>query len=270
MKNINVAIKEIRDAQAISQASIASKLGITQSSVAQFETNRAKVSLETLLKIAPLINLNPDFIQDRTCNPFKQVDKDIPIKMYISNDRNGEPDFYMLKKIVEMNDQCNIVYCGDSRPEAIKGKRVKTFGIFGCIIYIYVQDSDNNVFLIRRKDRDALDVTQLDKELREIAVIKKRGLFTTVTTDIPLCDDVDSDYIRSQLSAEPNRKNIEFIDRLINGLREREVDTENRSDFEDISRYVHEMDADNLEFLLKRITRQITKIVKKEIKPPKK
>ncbi|HOR57786.1 MAG TPA: helix-turn-helix domain-containing protein [bacterium] len=259
MKNINVIFKEIRDAQGISQAELAGKLGITQSAITQFETNRSRLSLGTLLKIAPLLNINPGFIQDQTCNLFAQSNKTVPIKMYVKDDRYGNPDINILKLIVGNNDRCNIIYCGVNKLKDKRRNSNETFDISDNIFFICVQDSEDNIFLFRRKGKLPLKKAQLDKELKEIALTKKRCLFTAVIpTDTLLFNNADANSIRNLISAMPNRNNIEFIGRLINDLQRRNADDE----LENILRYAYEMNPDKLEYVLSRMVPHITNIVK--------
>lgn len=53
-----------RRAQGKTQSWVAGKVGISRATLAQFETGRPAISAATMRRIAPILNINPAYIDD--------------------------------------------------------------------------------------------------------------------------------------------------------------------------------------------------------------
>lgn len=71
MLDLNQLFSFAWKAQGIKQGSLARKVGIAQPSLSQFENGQATLSRKTLHAIAPLLNLNPEYIDCESENPFR-------------------------------------------------------------------------------------------------------------------------------------------------------------------------------------------------------
>lgn len=177
MGNLFQAARKI---QKITQREIATRAGITPSALSQFETENGTLSISTQLKIAPLININPDFILNNSRNPFKSEKL---IKMYLPG--LTRPDFSMLYTLYETNSKIDFMAMHPDNPV-----NDKIFGqhIYGpAILAIAVKDQDRNMFLFRRTERhfdDGAIVGMLDfqKDVKEKTRKDsgKQGNFKTV------------------------------------------------------------------------------------------
>jgi len=66
MRNIVEAIITLRELQGIKQSEIAVKLGISRSALNQFEKKKATLSKENILALAEILNLNSDWIANKS------------------------------------------------------------------------------------------------------------------------------------------------------------------------------------------------------------
>ncbi len=136
----------VRKMQKISQREIATLAGITPSALSQFETENGTLSTSALLKIAPLININPDFILNNSGNPFKSEKL---IKMYLPG--LTRLDFSMLHTLYEANSKIDFLAMHPDNPVHDKIFGQHSYG--PAILAIAVEDQDRNLFLFRRTER---------------------------------------------------------------------------------------------------------------------
>ena len=66
-------LKEIREANKLSQVETAQKLGVTKQSVANWENGNIMPSIDMLVKIAKLFNITTDFLLGLDCRKFIDV-----------------------------------------------------------------------------------------------------------------------------------------------------------------------------------------------------
>jgi transcriptional regulator with XRE-family HTH domain len=170
-------IQVIRVAQGISQRSIASGLGVHQSSVAQFETGRSKLSLETLARMASLLNLNRAFIERGTGSPFKPRKPGEAIKLLISPKPESGPDLYLLNLILTRSEQARITILLPPLDQA-RGK----LGMPGFYYAIAIRDDRGIAYLLRAKDSKKLtgSVSELQAEIDGIALRGRRNFHCEV------------------------------------------------------------------------------------------
>ncbi|GHU66549.1 hypothetical protein FACS1894184_04800 [Clostridia bacterium] len=80
MDSIGEGIKQERKRKNISQQAIASRLGITQGAVSEWERDGKRPSVENLLKLADLFGVTLDYLCFRTNNPLSLIKNDTPYK----------------------------------------------------------------------------------------------------------------------------------------------------------------------------------------------
>lgn len=149
-------IQIVRTAQGISQVGLAASIGVSQAAIASYEGGRRHtLSLQNLKKLAPFINLNPGFFENKALNPFKQVDSAKPIKIFLTEDRHGRINYDILRIIAARNLMADVVLLRVSelpdKPKNIaqqitKGNTICAFAI---------RDTYGNIFLFRKKKRES-------------------------------------------------------------------------------------------------------------------
>jgi len=144
-------MKMAREAQGISQRELASVLGVSQASIAQFETLKITLSLDSMLKIGTALNLNPFFVENNVGNPFKPVNKENAIKMFVPEAITGEIDFSLIELILVSNDETNCIFLTPPINDSKLRKRIQ--GLFYALL---IKDDDGNIFIMRRKKDNAL------------------------------------------------------------------------------------------------------------------
>jgi len=132
------------------QRDIARKVSITHSALSSYEAGRYTLSLSTLHQIAPLLNINPDFVTGKSKNPFKSEKL---IKMFF----NEQMHKYIIIEPINVLTGCNQKLEFISLVANIDLiTKVKNLSLFQKPIYaIAVRDGDNNIFLLRRKIKTA-------------------------------------------------------------------------------------------------------------------
>ena len=63
--------RRAREAKGLKQSDIADQCGISRSALARFETGSLRLAEETLLLIAPLLDIDPEFLRGNATIPFK-------------------------------------------------------------------------------------------------------------------------------------------------------------------------------------------------------
>jgi transcriptional regulator with XRE-family HTH domain len=137
--------------QAIKQRDIARKVDITHSALSSYEAGRYTLSRATLRRIAPLLNINPDFLDDQSVNPFKSKDL---IKMFFNEQMFAYIIIEPLNVLIAVNKQLKFISMISNID--LFSKAVGNLSLFQKPIYaIAVKDQDDNVFLLRRKSKAA-------------------------------------------------------------------------------------------------------------------
>jgi transcriptional regulator with XRE-family HTH domain len=161
--------KTVRQMQAIKQSEIAEYLGISQSSIAKFETGIAALNIERLKKVASYLSINPDFLENEHANPFKSEE---PIKMFLPTRFTVKIDFSLIYFIVESNYKVDLLFLS---PNAFFIGKLTKDTVFEYPIYaIVLRDQDDNMFIFRRKEKSYLNAAitgekHLEVELNKLA-----------------------------------------------------------------------------------------------------
>ncbi|MCX5803506.1 MAG: helix-turn-helix transcriptional regulator [Proteobacteria bacterium] len=176
MKDISEFFSQTRRLQGIKQVALAKELGITHSAIANFEAKKTKLSSETIIKIARLININPLYVTTEGVNPFKS---DNLIKMVLPETLIEGLNFGIIFFLGEVNVQLNIIFL--VAPSSIFQKILSKTVFENPVYAIAIKDGDNNVFLFRRKSNDPLyGERNLQLKLKEIS----RRYKTKINIDI--------------------------------------------------------------------------------------
>lgn len=151
MENLASLIRVIRMAQGITQRDLARYVGIHPSAVALFEVSRSKLSLATILRMAPFLSLNPDFLRNGSGAPIKPRRRGQLIKLFLSMTPESGVDYYLLDLILAKTEKAEIAILLPLLEEA-KGK----LGTPGLYYALAVQDSESIVYLFRGRDGERL------------------------------------------------------------------------------------------------------------------
>ncbi|SDJ69224.1 helix-turn-helix domain-containing protein [Alkalibacterium thalassium] len=103
--NIGHRLANLREKKGLSQAALAERLGMSQSSIAMWETNKRRVPDDALIKLADYYNVSTDYLLGR----------DVP-------EWASTEDVFELQTLLENN--VNMAYGGESLTEEEK-QRVK-------------------------------------------------------------------------------------------------------------------------------------------------
>jgi transcriptional regulator with XRE-family HTH domain len=71
--DIHYLFKIAREGKKLTQRGIAKQVGIHCSTLSHFEAGEPQIDVQTLLKIAPLLSINPDFLIESHHNPFRSA-----------------------------------------------------------------------------------------------------------------------------------------------------------------------------------------------------
>lgn len=169
MLDLNQLFGFARKAQGIKQGALARKVGIAQPSLSQFENGQATLSQKTLHTIAPLLNINPEYIDCESENPFRSSGL---IRMFFYETLLNGIDYSSLECIVKMNLSVEIIFL-----EAIARVKTNNWMISRTIIDRFTQaallkDQYGNIFLFRRKRKDVYFVGELDLHARLLEMAK--------------------------------------------------------------------------------------------------
>ena len=152
---INKIFKIARESQNINQTIISEAAEITQTAISKFENGNSTLSEKTLKKIAPLLNINPDFVSGKSLNPFKSSSL---VKLFVG--LGGL--YFFLNLFLEYNRKLDFLsiaprFSGMEKLTkqfgirllvSIVGKKISSAA--GTFIYaVAVRDASNNYFLIR-------------------------------------------------------------------------------------------------------------------------
>ncbi len=206
--HIREIFRYVRLAQAIQQSEVANAVGITHVALSRFEAGKSSLSIETLVKIAPLLNINPDFITGENINPFKSKKL---IKLYGAGlmGKLYEP----LNLLIEYNEKLDFVslvphFSGLKKLLSQTGTRIlapiysgNASAALSLFVYaVAVRDSDDNYFLIRSQDDNGYllwegadkDVAHLAASMAQMLGLSERRSFTFKRVEInkPLYEKV--------------------------------------------------------------------------------
>ncbi len=145
---LNELFKHAREMQGKKQSEIAGGAGIGQPSMALYESGRSTLSDATLRKIAPLLSINKEYLNDQTVNPFKSKKL---IKMTLPTRFTLQTDFTFIHFLVEVNKKLEFLLLS---PNLSFFNRIAKGTVFEVPLYaIVIRDQDGNMFLLRRKEK---------------------------------------------------------------------------------------------------------------------
>lgn len=181
---INVLFKMARDAQAVKQLDMVSASGVTQVALSRFESGKSTLSLDTLLKIAPILNISLSYLKGESSNPFHSQNL---IKMFLPEGMSG-PDFELIYLLAETNQRLDFIFL---QLPPVFGNRLARLGFGGgpYTIAIAIRNDDNNYFLFRTKPRpivnragDITGLQEMQTRIQEKATESDRTVSFSVLT----------------------------------------------------------------------------------------
>ena len=287
MESLPLFLRMVRDAQGISQAELSEKIGVSQSAIAQFEKMKATLSMRRVIRMAPILNVNPSYLQTGIGNPFMQTIKQKAIKMFFPEDPLGRIDSTLVRIIMDANKQADFFFLrpgyfnprsiakvsGTVKKELNQWQRQRASNTLLC--GLYVCDGDNNTFLFKRKNNRLFDNEELMPcFLERIGENDHKYFpFDTINLGLPECIEIikwhDSSF--EKLFAEiPRLKFLndrKFVTRLLNDLWSRKEFLKDSRTYEKAMAMVIGMRDDNLRRVLSVLVPRIAKVVEEIIVP---
>lgn len=170
-------IGPLREAKTMTQEALARVAGVDRSAIAHFEAGEeSALSVETQLKLAPLLDINPDYVLNKAPNPFKPHDPSGLITLFLKG-KAFHADTEPVRVIMEYGTITGALFLASSRISMAKRFK-KVAGGRTSIYALVLQDVDDNIFLVLHKDPDYF-IGYLD-DLS--ALIKEKGRDVTVNT----------------------------------------------------------------------------------------
>lgn len=277
MENLALFIRKAREAQGISQKEIAEAINISQSAITQFEKLKATLSVETLVKMAPLLNINPEFIEKGTGNPFKQVDKQKIIKMFMPENPLGEIDYVLIDLITKYNKEATFVLLLPVLHEKMRGdfKKLRSrLQPYGYCYALLIEDGDNNKIIFRRKDKEKILVStpdwvtrlnSLNKEGEKYFEIKAIELTENLFKNIEEWSNINVKELNTLLKSVNRREHIDFLRRLIKKIWTHKTMKKNQKDAKKIMKIIMDMENEDLDLLVAHLTHEFAEIIKKHL-----
>jgi transcriptional regulator with XRE-family HTH domain len=144
---LNALFKFARELQNIKQGKIAKNANITSSAISMFEHGTTNFKEETIENIAHCLNISSDYAKSMIGNPFKSEKL---IKMFVQESFLGRVDYSIFELFLDFNDKLQFLFL---IPEFSIGKILKAKTIELSIYAIAMKDSDNNIFIFRRRPK---------------------------------------------------------------------------------------------------------------------
>ena len=167
----------------MSQSDIAQEVGITQSAVAQFERGESALSRDKFIQMAPLLNINPKFLETSTGNPFKPNVAGKTIELILKTTLGDQVDFTPIKYIADYNSKAHFLFfkpmsvpeSDEMRVRKWQRKGMTTFGIG-------IRDSDGNTFFAARKQHVFFNEQEILQHLQKQAEEDKKEFHIRVAS----------------------------------------------------------------------------------------
>ena len=167
----------LREAKALTQAAVAQLIGVDRSAIAHFEAGEeSALSVETQLKLVPLLDINPDYILNKAPNPFKPHDPSGLIVLFLKG-KNFQADIQPIQVIMQYGAITAALFLASSRLSGMRRFK-KVAGGRTAIYALALQDVDDNIYLMLHKDPDSF-IGYLD-ELS--ATVPEKGRDVTANT----------------------------------------------------------------------------------------
>ena len=146
---LNALFVLARELQNIKQGEIAKYAHITPASVSAFCCGKANLKEETIENIAHCLNISSDYVKTMTENPFKSEKL---IKMFALESYIGRVDYSIFELFLDFNDRLEfLLLIPESSITISKILKTKTTEL--PVYAIVMRDSDNNIFIFRRKQK---------------------------------------------------------------------------------------------------------------------
>lgn len=263
---LQVLFRKIRESQGISQTMLAKAVGKTQGAITQFELMRASLSDDTLKKMAPTLNLNPDYIEKKTGNPFRCSNRQKLIKMYISENPSGELDFSLIEFIAEINEKASFYFLKPSMLH-LKSQRFALHSAYA----VLVEDVDENVFIFRKKRADDFfnyfklrqHLTDLTGKEGKIFEIKFLSILEPLYKKITNWNELTAEEFSHFLTISEAREKRELLIKLINKMIFLEADSDYREKLATVRKNFSKMDDQELDDLFLRLIPKLLEVTKR-------
>jgi transcriptional regulator with XRE-family HTH domain len=284
MEKIGLFIRMTREAHGITQMELAEKLGISQAAIAQFERLKATLSPETIINMAPLLNLNPDYVADGIGNPFKQRRSNEIIKMFFSEDPLGNIDFSLIDLIADKNEKAVFIFLKPAMHTGISSslgfrqdktlyRQILQQERQGNSIYaLVIQDDDKNIFLFKRKNNNLFNENDLISLLHEKALSEKK-YFDISISGIgykPYKDIREGaeklDWINDLIKHRSIEKKA-FLVRLAKDIWSHSSMMGNKDEYAEIKREIEKIPPEKIDHLLSQLMIELSKILRFFLKP---
>ena len=143
---ISELFRRAREAKGLKQSEIADQCGISRSALARFETGSLRLAEETLLQIAPLLDIDPEFLRGNARIPFKSptgsLIKFVVDKYHVNSD-------VLLSRLIALSDVLEIYYL---TPPLTIVDRIRHLNVASNPTYaLLMKDEAGNVYLFRCK-----------------------------------------------------------------------------------------------------------------------
>ncbi|ACD94582.1 helix-turn-helix domain-containing protein [Trichlorobacter lovleyi] len=228
--------RRAREAKGLKQSDIADQCGISRSALARFETGSLRLAEETLLLIAPLLDIDPEFLRGNAKIPFKSptgsLIKYVVDKYHVNSD-------VLLSRLLALSDVLEIYYLS---PPLTIVDRIRHLNVASNPTYaLLMKDEAGNVYLFRCKSpKDFLawddSISSWQNEQRKMAgkgghfepLIISKELFEKIR-DWQDIDKEDLDAVFSQKTENLIYKGIALSEaekKLILFIRDHHLDPE--------------------------------------------
>lgn len=228
--------RRAREAKGLKQSDIADQCGISRSALARFETGSLRLAEETLLLIAPLLDIDPEFLRGNAKIPFKSptgsLIKYVVDKYHVNSD-------VLLSRLLALSDVLEIYYLS---PPLTIVDRIRHLNVAANPTYaLLMKDEAGNVYLFRCKSpKDFLawddSISSWQNEQRKMAgkgghfepLIISKELFEKIR-DWQDIDKEDFDAVFSQKTENLIYKGIALSEaekKLILFIRDQHLDPE--------------------------------------------
>ncbi len=149
-----------RESLGLKQKEVAAKANITAAALSLFEAGKTSLSTNTLIRLANVLNLNPDFIKGKSKNPFRS--KDVIKFFFLTNDIR---DSMLISKVIWANDELEFVTI---YPYLESYRRFFSIELFNMMVpyAVAVRDSDGNMFLFSNRVPEKGVLQEIGEDLR--------------------------------------------------------------------------------------------------------
>jgi transcriptional regulator with XRE-family HTH domain len=252
-------MQRAREAKGIKQAELAVECGISRSALGRYEVGSLRFNVEVLLKIAPILDLNPDYFQGLTKNPFKSAHANL-IKFYV--DKYKVHTDILLNLLTQCSSRLEI-YC--ISPPLTVVERIRHMNISDNPVYaILIKDDINNVYIFRCKSKNDY-ITWDDKLISMLShslylydkpaniqkSIVSRELYEKIK-DWQNLEQKDFDYIIGSKNEDSKLKNTILSESeilMVNNYRDDNIKPEDAVKYKAVLKYLIEHNIEPVEVM---------------------